>query len=306
MRSALVGAAAICGIVAGYFLSNTTACHEIVGRFSSRGGIIAVIDGRAFYETDARVRGGNFESVISDAAVDAAAKRSDSMVEETQTRDATKLLRSQARDETMWQSFLHDSGLNDEGVHQLAADWLRARTFVEPRVGSAVRVSDEDCHGFYDKHRAFFVIPVRIRAQHIFLAAPQETAPEIVAAKQRQMKEIAAALAGGADFGKVAAAVSEDEATKNRDGDLGWLSGRRTPADFLAGANKLRVGQTSGVIRTSLGFHIVRITDVRPSRELTFEDVHKEIELSLRNIERERIARELAKEFVRRFAGIAD
>jgi len=160
----------------------------------------------------------------------------------------------------------------------------------------------------------------RVLARHIFIAKeePKPAAEEkkpgeepkeedaAAAAKKKEegkaqaaqkAKEEAAAvharLAGGEDFGKVAAEVSDDTLTKSRGGLLGWR-----PAESLGygkevveAAKKLELGKVSEPIETPRGYHIIRI-DERSEKGLTFEQ--KKLDLAGK-IAADHYARELAK-----------
>jgi parvulin-like peptidyl-prolyl isomerase len=108
---------------------------------------------------------------------------------------------------------------------------------------------------------------MRFRASHIFLAAPPGTPAEAVDAKRREIERIFTRLAHGEQFADLARVGSEDEATKTRGGDLNYFSESRMPPDFFAAIKGMRVGETSSVIRTRLGFHIVQLTDAKPGEE---------------------------------------
>ena len=74
---------------------------------------------------------------------------------------------------------------------------------------------------------------LRIRARHIFLAAPEGSAPDVAEAKDRQMLDIAARLGQGEDFGEPAATVSEDEASKKEWWRPRLFAADRVPVEFL-------------------------------------------------------------------------
>lgn len=86
-------------------------------------------------------------------------------------------------------------------------------------------------------------------------------------------------LVAGADFGALAAKVSEDDRSKRKGGDLGWKSlknpglGAKELADALA---TLEVGAFSEVIETSRGYYILKVEDKREG-DLTYDQVKHEI-----------------------------
>ena len=71
-----------------------------------------------------------------------------------------------------------------------------------------------------------------------------------------------ARLLGGEDFGKLATLSSEDE-SRNRGGDLGWISEGETLPQFEKVIKSLKPGETSTPFQTPLGWHIIQLLDVR-------------------------------------------
>jgi parvulin-like peptidyl-prolyl isomerase len=139
-----------------------------------------------------------------------------------------------------------------------------------------------------------FMQPIRFRATHIFLAAPPETAPEAVEAKKELIESLADRLRGGEEFDALVWEASEDEATKPRGGDLGYFCEWRIPPDFFSMLSQLKIGDPPKIFRTALGFHIVRLTEVRPLRQMSFEEARPEIVARLRNAQRRKAVENLA------------
>ncbi len=128
---------------------------------------------------------------------------------------------------------------------------------------------------------------------------PPETSLEVVDAKKRAAEITATRLAHGEDFADLAALVSEDEATKTRGGDLGFFSKYRMPPDFIAAVTSMRLGETSGIVRTVLGFHMMELIETRPPRQMSYDEAAGEIRLVLENGKRRRGCAEVAHELTR-------
>lgn len=78
-------------------------------------------------------------------------------------------------------------------------------------------------------------------------------------------------LQAGADFGALAKQVSQDEATRDNGGDLGWFPRGVMPPEFEQAAFALEPGKISGVVSTQLGLHIIKLLEKDPNRALTPE-----------------------------------
>ena len=165
----------------------------------------------------------------------------------------------------------------------MLTDNLRAQQWISKQITREIEVTDEECRRFYDSHQPDFVIPQRCRASHLFLAAPPESAPEIVEAKRAAIQSLAVGLGAGEDFATLVAQNSEDEASKLRGGDLDYFSEKRMPPDFVAAAARLQPGEISPPVQTRFGFHIIKLVDVQPARQRTFDEADKEIGLELQN-----------------------
>jgi len=97
---------------------------------------------------------------------------------------------------------------------------------------------------------------------HILVRVPEQAGPEQIQARQARAEEALAQIRKGADFGQVSASFSDaPEALKA--GVLGWREANRLPTLFLDAVKTMRIGQVSEVLRSSNGFHIVKLIDQR-------------------------------------------
>ncbi|MHB0856183.1 MAG: peptidylprolyl isomerase [Anaerolineae bacterium] len=73
----------------------------------------------------------------------------------------------------------------------------------------------------------------------------------------------------GGDFATIAREVSEDEATRGSGGDLGYLPRGTMPPAFEEAAFALGAGETSGVVRSEFGFHVIHVQEIDPARTVS-------------------------------------
>ena len=163
---------------------------------------------------------------------------------------------------------------------------LRARNWLEAQIRSAITPNDEEIRSFYNAHPDFFREPLRLRASHLFLAGPEGYPDEVIEAKRALINALAARLAKGESFPGLVAQFSEDEATKNRAGDLDYFAEERMLPEVFRAAQSLGVGATSGPIRSRLGFHLLRLTSTLPPEPLSFVQAAPEISVLLENKKR--------------------
>jgi len=203
------------------------------------------------------------------------------------------LLRAQTRDEKTWRDVLQRGATNPRQWRGEVARNLRERQWIENQIAARIRPNDEACRRYFEAHGADFVEPLRMRASHLFLAAPDGYSEEFMATKRAVIDNLAKRLANGEAFPTLVAQFSEDEASKKRGGDLGYFAAARMLPEVFEAAQRLQPGETSPPIRSRLGFHLLRLTTVLPARKLTLAEATAEIRITLENERRGQAVRAL-------------
>jgi peptidyl-prolyl cis-trans isomerase D len=145
----------------------------------------------------------------------------------------------------------------------------------------------------YDEQSARYHVPEKVHARHILVRVEKDATDDQVAAARKRIDAAAERIKKGEDFAKVAAEVSEDPGSKDQGGDLGFFPrGQMVPA-FEDVAFQQADGQTSDVIRTDFGFHVIRTEGHQPAKDQPFEEVSHAIAEELANQDR---AKALARE----------
>jgi peptidyl-prolyl cis-trans isomerase SurA len=97
---------------------------------------------------------------------------------------------------------------------------------------------------------------------HILVVVPEQASAAKIQAAREKAEQALNKLNGGADFAQVAASVS-DAKDALKGGDLGWHSGNTIPPLFLNVLQNMKPGQVSAVLRSSSGFHILKLLGKR-------------------------------------------
>jgi len=101
---------------------------------------------------------------------------------------------------------------------------------------------------------------------HILVVIPEQASADQIEAKRRRAEEALKSIRGGADFAQVAAGFS-DASDALSGGNLGWRPAARLPTVFAEAVRDMKVGDVSPVLRSSAGFHIVKLLDRRSHNE---------------------------------------
>ncbi len=118
--------------------------------------------------------------------------------------------------------------------------------------------------------------PGEIHCAHIMIRFPSmKPTPEDTLAALATIKKIQDSLKMGIDFGELAKRNSGDPGSAPKGGDLGWFSRRRWVQPFDEEAFKLKPGETSAIIRTPYGYHLIKCFGQRPMK--TFDEMKQEL-----------------------------
>jgi peptidyl-prolyl cis-trans isomerase SurA len=131
----------------------------------------------------------------------------------------------------------------------------------EREVDSRIVVTDAEIDNFIANNPDAFS-GQEFALAHILLRTPESATPQQVEAVARRAEQVMARLRSGEDFARVAAEVS-DAPDGLQGGNLGWRPLDRLPALFADVARRMRPGETSQVLRSAAGLHIVRLLDRR-------------------------------------------
>ncbi len=151
-------------------------------------------------------------------------------------------------------------------------------------VRATIEISDDELRTYYDANTDEFTQEEQVRARHILLfvnesRTAEEAQSQLEAAKQR--------VAGGEDFAEVARELSEDEATAERGGELGFFGrGRMTPSfeDAAFGAESgTLVGPIENQLGPRTGYHLIEVLAKREGGLQAFEEVSNRIRVRLLN-----------------------
>jgi parvulin-like peptidyl-prolyl isomerase len=140
-----------------------------------------------------------------------------------------------------------------------------------------VTVTDEEAKQWYDEHAKDLGYPDRVEARHIFIGTLNTPAEE---GRKKIDEALAQLTAKQKDFATLAKELSEDEASKENGGSLGWLTRSRLSPDLAEPMFTQELNQPA-VVRTRLGWHLLEITERKSAEPRPFEDAKPEITAAL-------------------------
>lgn len=179
---------------------------------------------------------------------------------------------------------------------------IRQATLDVNALAAKQTVTDDEINQYYQQHKTSFMAPEQFRVSYILMDAasmqqdaseadiqawydqhkadytqPQRNRYSVIQTKtEADANALLTQLKGGASFTELAKSKSIDPISARKGGDMGWLEPATTP-DELKNAALTEKGQMSGVIKSSVGFLIVRLDDIQPEQVKPLDEVRDAI-----------------------------
>lgn len=150
---------------------------------------------------------------------------------------------------------------------------LVLREYLRELKDSDLKVDEAEIHKYFDEHKEDFSNPVRVTASHILTPTPEEAG------------KILARLKKGEDFAKLAREVSKDPSADRGGVILNEVGepARIAKGDYLdlpefeKALFDLTTGKISGVVKTKIGYHVIRKTGEMKLPEQTYDQAAPQI-----------------------------
>ena len=139
---------------------------------------------------------------------------------------------------------------------------------------AGIKPNEEEVRGYYEQNKNKFTTPEERRASHILIAFGEDKE----ASKKKAEEVLAKVKANPADFAKLAKEFSTDGGSAQQGGDLDFFPRGMMVKPFEDATFSAKKGDIVGPIESDFGWHIIYVTDIRPSAVRPFEAVRSDIE----------------------------
>ena len=162
----------------------------------------------------------------------------------------------------------------------------------------SVQVSEADLRTYFEQNVAKPAGSEERRASHILIAAPKDApAAERQAARARAQALLDTLRKSPNQFAELARKNSKDAGSAAKGGDLDFFARGAMPKPFEDAAFALKKGEFADVVETELGYHVLRLTDIKQPKQRTFEEAKPQLEAQLRQQQAQRKFAETADAF---------
>jgi parvulin-like peptidyl-prolyl isomerase len=184
-------------------------------------------------------------------------------------------------------AFMKSAGLSDKDLADQVRRSLIVKRFAEKEVTGVANVTDVQAKAWYDSHPDEVKRPEAVHISQIVVQVPPGADATVRSNARQKIEAILQELRSGKDFGEMARLHSDGPEAKH-DGDSGWVwqGGGALPAVEHA-ALQLKPGETTDVVESLRGFHIIKAIARRPAGPVPYAEMHDRIVTRLRSEARE-------------------
>jgi foldase protein PrsA len=207
------------------------------------------------------------DNLINQTLIEQAAKQKGINVSDADIQKQIDQLKSGFKDQTQFEAALKSAGMTLATLQDQIRQQLVTNKLMDTLAASQP-VTAAEIQAYYDKNKSQFSQKAQKRASHIlFKPTDKATAEKVLKMLQ----------AGTITFADAARKYSTDTATASKGGDLGWPTSAYVP-EFQAALDKLSKGQISPLVQSTYGWHIITVTETRPAKQSTLDEVKSQIE----------------------------
>ena len=124
--------------------------------------------------------------------------------------------------------------------------------------GGKPQVSDADVQAYYNAHQDQYKVAEQVKTRHILIAVAKGADAKTDAAAKAKAEDILKQIKAGGNFADLAKKNSDDPGSKDQGGELPLMPTSGFVPEYSKAAMALNPGQTSDLVRTQFGYHIIQ------------------------------------------------
>lgn len=221
------------------------------------------------------------ERLITDRVQLNAAKRSGINIgEEVLAQAISNIARNNKMSLSEFRSAVKRSGIPFTKFRERIRKQLTTKRFLTKEMRSRVHITEREIDKYISSAKAVVRAPKKTRKTafhllHILIATPEGASSETIQKAKNKARKLVKKLRAGADFQNIALTESDGQQALEG-GDLGWRRANQIPSVFAKTVPKMGRGDISNPIRTSSGFHIIKLANYKGGNETTQSTVFEQ------------------------------
>lgn len=214
------------------------------------------------YKADARDQ--LLEQLIENKLILQKAKKDGIEIKESAMEEELADIRDKFGSMDDFKAALEKEGMTLEQYKKDLAEQLTIKAMIERELVNKAKVRPEEIESYYNGSKGEFIRPELVRLGHILIKGDRKDREQLIQDIYKQLTE-------GKDFSQLAEKYSDAE-------DLGFIPVDQLKPELKELVESLKVGEYSKIIKTDIGWHIIRIVDKKPPETITLSAAWDDIE----------------------------
>jgi peptidyl-prolyl cis-trans isomerase C len=162
---------------------------------------------------------------------------------------------------------------------------IHINRLVKSEIEGKISIEEKTINEYYKNNSSQFLEEESVKASHILVKADKNASKDAREAAKKKIDGLLKRVKKGEDFAKLAKENSDDPGSGQNGGDLGFFSKGMMVPPFEKAAFGLKKDEISDVVETEFGYHIIKLTDRKPSRTIPLNEVQDKLKSFLKSME---------------------
>jgi len=222
-----------------------------------------------------------FESLINRELLYQESQNNGIKVEEAAINEQLNALKKNFSNEDDFKNALLNMDLSEADLKSQISRDLAIKQLMDKQFTEKTTASDKEAKSYYDSHPDDFKKPEQIKASHILVNIDPQADESHKAATRKKIEEIQQKMKKGEDFAALAKEFSQCPSNASG-GDLGYFERGQMVKPFEDAAFALAPGETSSIVETKFGYHLIKSMDKKSETTFAYKDIKEELQQYLK------------------------
>ena len=229
-----------------------------------------------------KIKNSILDSLIVGELLFQESKKKGVQVQPETVTEKLNLVKKRFPNEAEFEKALAENKMTESKIREDIKRDMAIQALIDKEVDSKVEVTDEESKTFYDTNPQLFQQPERVKASHILIKVDEGATEEKKAEARKKIRDVQQKVQKGEDFAELAKTYSEGPSAP-KGGDLDFFGRGQMVKPFEDAAFSLKPNETSGIVETQFGYHLIKVVDKQPSQMVAYADVKDRIDKHLKN-----------------------
>jgi peptidyl-prolyl cis-trans isomerase C len=176
---------------------------------------------------------------------------------------------------------LGEANLTVKGLENQIQLGMSIQQLIDKKFVQTMTITSEEAKTYYDANLQRFSQPAQVKASHILIKVDSKADETKTRQAKEKIQKIQKRVKKGDDFTALAKEFSEGPSAP-KGGDLGYFGPGRMVKPFETVAFKMKPDEVSDIVKTRFGYHLIKVIDKKPAKQVAFEEVQDKLKQFLK------------------------